>query len=208
MMPRGGRAALLRKRNAPQGGNNVCCENFYFVRTVRASGIRVDTADLSSLPPSITAAQRSALVDQRFNTDIAFKQALQDILGKPVATDFETTAVTAAIRLNKTLVLIGVLGFVAFFAMSLGPVMWVLFSEIFGNQIRGVAISFVGLINSAISFAVQLIFPWELATFGASFTFAGFALFALVGWLIIVIWLPETKGKSLESISTSLIKIK
>lgn len=169
---------------------------------------QLDTADLSSLPPSITAAQRSALVDQRFNTDIAFKQALQDILGKPVATDFETTAVTAAIRLNKTLVLIGVLGFVAFFAMSLGPVMWVLFSEIFGNQVRGVAISFVGLINSAISFAVQLIFPWELATFGASFTFAGFALFALMGWFIIVIWLPETKGKSLESVSTSLIKIK
>lgn len=167
---------------------------------------QLTAADLSSMHSSITEPQKAALVDQRFESDVEFKQALRDTLGGTIAAEVENTAVAAAITLNKALVLAGILGFVACFAMSLGPVMWVLFSEIFGNQVRGVAISFVGLINSAISFAIQLIFPWELATFGASFTFAGFAVFALIGWLIIVIWLPETKGKSLESVSNSLIK--
>ncbi len=44
--------------------------------------------------------------------------------------------------------------------------MWVLFSELFPNQLRGLAISFVGLINSAVSFGVQLVFPWELENLG------------------------------------------
>lgn len=167
---------------------------------------QLDTNDLQTLHTSITESQKAALVDQKFDSDVAFKQALQTTLGASLASEVENSAVASAITLNKTLVLAGILGFVACFAMSLGPVMWVLFSEIFGNQVRGVAISFVGLINSAISFAIQLIFPWELATFGASFTFAGFALFALLGWLIIVIWLPETKGKSLEAVSASLVK--
>ncbi|MCP4274536.1 MAG: sugar porter family MFS transporter, partial [Gammaproteobacteria bacterium] len=92
------------------------------------------------------------------------------------------------------------LGFVASFAISLGPVMWVLFAEIFPNQLRGVAISFVGFVNGLVSFSVQLVFPLELNTLGAALTFFSYGLFALIG-LVLVIWLfPETKGKSLEQL--------
>ena len=98
------------------------------------------------------------------------------------------------------LILVGILGFVASFAMSLGPVMWALFAEIFPNQLRGVAISCVGMINSMVSFCVQLFFPWELSTFGAALTFFSYGVFAVIG-LVLVAWLlPETKGKSLEEI--------
>ncbi|NCF63035.1 MAG: sugar porter family MFS transporter, partial [Gammaproteobacteria bacterium] len=75
------------------------------------------------------------------------------------------------LEINSTLILFGILGFVAGFALSLGPVMWVLFSELFPNRVRGVAISFVGLINSTVSFLVQLVFPWELEYLGNSMTF-------------------------------------
>ncbi len=84
--------------------------------------------------------------------------------------------------------------------------MWVLFSEIFPNYIRGIAISFVGFINSGVSFLVQLIFPWELATLGSSLTFLVYGLFAAVGLVIIASILPETKSKSLEELETILIK--
>lgn len=167
---------------------------------------QLNTADLTELQITMTTEQAAALTLTTFDSDVEFKSALKSTLGDTVAGQIENDAVALAIDMNKTVVLIAILGFVACFAMSLGPVMWVLFSEIFGNQVRGVAISFVGLINSAISFLVQLIFPWELATFGASFTFAGFALFALIGWLIVVVWLPETKGKSLEEVSGSLLR--
>ena len=135
---------------------------------------RLNSADIASLSVQISPAQESALTQTAYASDVEFKHALKSTLGENIAAQIENDAVALAIEMNKTIVLVAILGFVAFFAMSLGPVMWVLFSEIFGNQVRGVAISFVGLINSAISFLVQLVFPWELATFGASFTFAGF----------------------------------
>ena len=110
------------------------------------------------------------------------------------------------LEINATLILIGILGFVAGFAISLGPVMWVLFSELFPNRIRGVAISFVGLINSAVSFIVQLVFPWELENFGNSVTFLIYGLFAIVGLVIVLKLLPETKGKSLEELEAELVR--
>ena len=58
--------------------------------------------------------------------------------------------------MNPTLILFGILGFVAGFAMSLGPVMWVLFSELFPNRVRGIAISFVGLALGVLALVVTL----------------------------------------------------
>lgn len=109
------------------------------------------------------------------------------------------------IEMNATLILIGILGFVAGFAISLGPVMWVLFSELFPNRVRGIAISFVGLINSAVSFGVQLVFPWELENFGPSTTFLIYGLFAIVGLVFVMRILPETKGRSLEQLEAELV---
>jgi MFS family permease len=108
--------------------------------------------------------------------------------------------------MNPVLILFGILGFVASFAVSLGPVMWVLFSELFPNQLRGLAISFVGLVNSAISFGVQLVFPWELEKLGNSMTFLIYGIFALVGLVFILRKLPETKGRSLEELQEILVK--
>jgi len=109
-------------------------------------------------------------------------------------------------QINSWLVLGGILGFVASFAISVGPVMWVLFSELFPNRIRGLAISFVGFINSAISFGVQLVFPWELEFFGSATTFAIYGVFGLLGLVFVLIYLPETKGKSLEELEKILVK--
>ena len=106
---------------------------------------------------------------------------------------------------NPTLILIGILGFVACFAISLGPVMWVLFSELFPNRIRGIAISFVGLINSAVSFLVQLVFPWELENIGNSGTFLIYGSFAVLGFLFVWRVVPETKGRSLEELEAELV---
>jgi sugar porter (SP) family MFS transporter len=109
------------------------------------------------------------------------------------------------VEINATLILIGILGFVAGFAISLGPVMWVLFSELFPNRIRGIAISFVGLINSSVSFIVQLVFPWELENFGNSMTFLIYGIFAVIGLIFVIRVLPETKGRSLEELEAELV---
>jgi sugar porter (SP) family MFS transporter len=107
---------------------------------------------------------------------------------------------------NPRLILIAILGFVASFAVSLGPVMWVLFSELFPNRVRGVAISFVGLVNSATAFLVTLVFPWQLQSLGSATTFLLYGLFSLAGLAFVIRVLPETKGRSLEELETELVR--
>lgn len=145
------------------------------------------------------------LSDQSYDSDIAFKQALRDAIGERAARDNESVLLQNAITIRPLWILVGILGFVASFAISLGPVMWVLFSEIFPNQLRGVAVSFVGLINSLVSFSVQLVFPVELATFGAAMTFFIYGVFALIALVLIVRLLPETKGRSLEALEAIFV---
>jgi SP family arabinose:H+ symporter-like MFS transporter len=163
-------------------------------------------ASVAKLPTEINAGQLSVLKNKTFQTDTEFKNAVSSTIGATVASKYESELITASITMNSTLILFCILGFVASFAISLGPVMWVLFSELFPNRIRGVAISFVGFINSAVSFLVQLVFPWELSRLGTTITFLIFGLFAFFGLLLIMKLLPETKGKSLEELEAILVK--
>ena len=107
---------------------------------------------------------------------------------------------------GPALVLAGLLGFVASFAFSLGPGMWVLFSEIFPNRIRGLAISCVGVVNSIVCVVVQFVFPWEMATLGASRTFFLYGACALIGVVLIARLVPETRGRSLEELEEALVR--
>jgi len=161
-------------------------------------------AAVAGLSQEIDAAALAPLVDQTYTSDTAFRTAAVAALGSASYKAHESDLLTAAISINPALILIGILAFVASFAMSLGPVMWVLFSELFSNRMRGIAISFVGLINSAVSFGVQLVFPWQLQNLGNSKTFLIYAAFALVGLPLVMKLLPETKGKSLEVLEAEL----
>jgi len=161
---------------------------------------------LAGLSAEVDVARLAPVMERSYDSDVAFKKAMREALGEGAAKQFESDLIARAIHANPRLILFGILGFVASFAMSLGPVMWVLFSELFPNRVRGLAISFVGFVNSAVSFLVQLVFPWELANIGSSPTFLIYGGFAAVG-LVFVLWvLPETKGRSLEELSAELVK--
>jgi len=159
---------------------------------------------INELPEKISRELLAPIQHITYNSDLSFKVAMANQLGEETVRRFEAELIAAAIQMNPTVILLGILGFVASFALSIGPVMWVLFSELFPNRVRGLAISFVGLVNSAVSFLVQLIFPWELSTIGSAATFAIYGIFAVIGLAIIMKILPETKGKSLEELEAIL----
>ena len=108
--------------------------------------------------------------------------------------------------LHSTWVLAGLLSFVGSFALSLGPGMWVLFSEIFPNRVRALAISCVGLVNSTVCFLAQLLFPWQMQHLGGAQTFLIYAAFAVLGVALLARILPETRGRSLEELEESLVR--
>ncbi len=111
-----------------------------------------------------------------------------------------------SITIGSIWVLIGLLLFVASFAISLGPVMWALLSEIFPNRLRGLAISIVGFWNSIVSFSVATVFPMELENLGSSYTYLIYAFFGFMTFLFVMRFVPETKGKSLEELEADLVR--
>ncbi|EDP71395.1 sugar transporter [Flavobacteriales bacterium ALC-1] len=144
--------------------------------------------------------------DKVYDNDIDFKNEIKSALGHVIYSKNDGVILEAATHINATLILIGILGFIACFAFSLGPVMWVLLSELYPLKYRGLAIGVIAFINSLISSLVQLIFPWELSNLGNALTFFIFGAIALVGFFILLKILPETKGKSLEALEKELVK--
>ena len=197
---------LGRKPLLAIGVTGIALSMFLLAYGFNAASYTLTDASISKLPKEINIEQLVAIKDKTFDSDTEFKKAVLETIGPDMSKKYESAFITAAISMNPTLILIGILAFVAAFAVSLGPVMWVLFSELFPNKIRGIAISFVGFVNSAVSFLVQLIFPWELATLGSTLTFLLYGIFAVVGLIFIMRLLPETKGKSLEELEAILVK--
>lgn len=152
------------------------------------------------------AADLSSVEGQVFESSDDFNAAVEPLMAAKLWEEKGQDVINAAIELNTYLILTAILAFVASFAISIGPVMWVLFSELFPNRIRGIAISFVGLINSAVSLAVQWVFPWELEVLGSATTFMLYGIFALAGLVFIIKVVPETKGRSLEELEKLLVK--
>lgn len=104
---------------------------------------------------------------------------------------------------GKWLAVGSVVVYIASFAMSLGPICWVMVSEIMPLKIRGFAMSAATIANFAFNFVVVLSFLPMLETFGKAPTFLVFAVITLLSLFFIYFFVPETKGISLEKIENN-----
>ncbi len=154
-----------------------------------------------------TKALLQPLKGETYSSQSSLFEAVQATLNHEQFLDFKRNQITNLISINAKLVLMSILLYVAAFAISLGPVMWALISEIFPSKIKGIAISVVGFFNSLVSFSVTQIFPWELSNFGPTLTFAIYAVLSLLTLFFVLRFVVETKGKSLEQLEKQLLKI-
>ncbi len=156
--------------------------------------------------PSISNIERlDPMVGKTYTSDTEFKQAIIKSLGGEDAREYSSLLLQQSATLNANLILIGLLSFIAAFHFSVGPIMWVLFSEIFPVSIRGIAIPFFTLITSLTNYLVQQFFPWQLATMGSSAIFLFYAIMVAVGLIILYRYLQETKNMTIEEIQLALI---
>lgn len=95
---------------------------------------------------------------------------------------------------------------IACYAMTLAPVMWVVVSEIFPNKIRGVAMSIATFALWAACSVLTYTFPLLNSSLGAAGTFWLYGAICLSGGLFVSLYVPETKGKSLEQIENELVE--
>ena len=140
------------------------------------------------------------LIGETYDSDTEFKAALHGTIGVERTRDEANVIYQQAAKLSPVLILFGIMSFIAAFQFSVGPVMWVLFSEIFPIALRGIAIPAFAFITSILSYFVQQFFPWQLTVMGASAIFLSYAGMAAIGLAVLFFKLPETKNKSIEEI--------
>ncbi|MED1205437.1 sugar porter family MFS transporter [Heyndrickxia acidicola] len=107
---------------------------------------------------------------------------------------------------NGTLILIFILLFVAAFAVSFGPIVWLVIAEIFPTSIRGRATAIASVALWLADYVVSQFFPVLLGKTGASMTFYIFAILGVVAFIFSLTVVRETKGKTLEEIETDWLK--
>lgn len=90
--------------------------------------------------------------------------------------------------------------YVGSFAISLGPIFWLMIAEIYPLKIRGRAMSTVTMINWATNLLVAITFLTIIEILGSSGTFWLYGIIAVLALVFVYYCVPETKGKSLEEI--------
>ena len=109
--------------------------------------------------------------------------------------------------------LIGILVFIGSFALSMGPVVWVLLSEMFPNRIRSLAMSVAVAAQWGMNYVVSQSFPVIVESEANQGPFWNQSLpyFIFIGFILVTLiltykFIPETKGKSLEEVEGFWVK--
>jgi SP family galactose:H+ symporter-like MFS transporter len=90
--------------------------------------------------------------------------------------------------------------YVGSFAVGLGPVFWLMISEIYPLKVRGAAMSIATVANWGLNLVVALTFLSLVQVLGRPWSFWLYALIGIAAWAFIYLLVPETKGRSLEEI--------
>lgn len=94
----------------------------------------------------------------------------------------------------------GLMVYVGSFAVGLGPVFWLLLSEIYPLRIRGRAMSVATVVNWSANLLVASSFLTLTHLLGKAWTFWSYAAVSVAAWIFAFVLVPETKGRSLEEI--------
>ena len=157
---------------------------------------------------NIATDQIKLLAGREFSSDVELKTVLAEHFSNKELPIVNGTVINATAQgINATLVLFGIFAFLAAFNLSIGPIMWVIFSEVFPTSIRSVALPFAALIQTISSWSIQQFFPWQLDNLGVSYIFMLYGIIGFAGLVIMYFILPETKGKTIEAIENELSKV-
>ncbi|MEM6698822.1 MAG: MFS transporter [Bacteroidota bacterium] len=153
---------------------------------------------------NLDVSKLEGMIGVEYSSDVSFQEALKENLGIEAARDFEGDLIQRAGNLPSLLILFGIMSFIAAFQFSVGPIMWIIFSEIFPISVRGVAIPVFAFITSAVSWLIQQFFPWQLTNMGIRDIFLFYAITSAIGLIALFKFLPETKNKTIEEIEAAL----
>lgn len=95
--------------------------------------------------------------------------------------------------------------YIASFAVGMGPVVWVVLAEMFPTRTRGLAMGIATVALWLADFLVTQTAPMMYAAWGPASAFWSYAVMCVVCLVFVFLFLPETKGKTLEEIERSFL---
>ncbi|KAL8179447.1 UNVERIFIED_CONTAM: hypothetical protein K2H54_066558 [Gekko kuhli] len=120
------------------------------------------------------------------------------------------SSVTEALSKERVILnwitLLSLMAFVSAFSIGFGPMTWLVLSEIYPAGIRGRAFAFCNCFNWAANLLISLTFLNLIEVIGLSWTFLLYGLVGVVAVIFIYLFVPETKGQSLEEIDQQFSK--
>jgi sugar porter (SP) family MFS transporter len=179
---------------------------YYAPRIFEMTGLAKDTALLQAVSIGVTnmvfTLLAISIIDRfgRKNLLIVGSVGMVISLGL-VAYTFYTQA------FGGYLIMLYLVGFIAFFAFSQGAVIWVFMSEIFPNKVRAQGQTLGSFTHWIMAAVISWTFPIlaESSELGGFYSFLLFAVMMFIHGIFVWKILPETKGKSLEGIEKSLL---
>lgn len=196
----------LGRRKILIGGLIVACAAMGMVTYGFYDASYTIAADsIGAFAASVDTSLLQPLVGVEYSSDVAFKAAVIEQIGQSDFALIESELLLAATDIKGMLVLVSIIVFVCSYNFSLGPILWILLSEIFATKVRAVAITACGFVAAIFGgILVPTMFPIQLESLGAMNTFLSYTIFCGVGLLVMSIITPETKGKSIEEIEAEL----
>ncbi len=174
---------------------------YYAPEIFKAIGTSVDSAFVNTV--SVGAVNLLFTVVAIYLVDKAGRRAL--LLGGTAGQVISLAAVAWLFQTQGSpfLVLVFILLFVASFAAAMGPVAWIVISEIFPNRVRGLAMSIATFVLWTACYLVSQTFPMMVDGIGSAATFWVYAGCSLASLIFVWVAVPETKGRTLEEIEES-----
>ncbi len=197
LMNKIGRKPLLMLGAAGMAAAALTCSWAFHSATYQLTAKSYEMLQAGKVPSDFMADLKGA-EGPVFATDKEFVADLAQRFGADRIAPYRDTLAAAAFNLRARVVFWAIIGLAASFAFSLGPLTWVLLTEIFPHEYRGRALRLAGFWNAAAGAGVIFIFPWELSHLGAAGTFLACGLSALAALVFVAARLPETRGKSPE----------
>jgi len=180
---------------------------FYYVETVfREAGFNVQNAILASLPAAgvnvIATVAAIWLIDSCGRRKVLLSGMFGAVICLLVLSLAYYHVFSAAY--SGIIVLVAVLTFIACFAVSLGGIPYIIMSEIFPLNARHLGMSAASFANWGFNALVSFTYLWFLDTIGPGSTYLMYTIFTVIGFVLMFIFLPETKGCKLEEIERHL----
>lgn len=175
---------------------------FYGTEILKTSGFSTNAAFLGNVANGVIAViamiASIAMMD-RFGRRPMILTGLAGISVALIGIGFISSTMQGSDMLPYFILGLTVL-YLAFFQSLIGPVNWLIISEIFPLRLRGLSMGIVVMMLWLSNFVVALLFPVLLESIGMSNTFFTFAVLSILSFVFVYHFVPETRGHSLEEL--------